>query len=201
VALAGLAWAKFSSKKATTPAVADASVTTTTTAPIASTVAPTEPPPTASPPSETAIGQAQALNALLVQSAAARSTISGAVTEISSCSNVVAGVQAFKAAGSARQRLLGELQRQSLTLLSNSEELRSTLNTAWQNSIQADASYAAWGTDLESGCNPSTSNQDANLAAAHATDPSSQAAKGRFANLWNQIATEFQLPLQNANSI
>jgi hypothetical protein len=87
--------------------------------------------------------------------------------------------------------LLDALQRQSLTLLPHADELRSLLTTAWQNSMQADAEYAAWGTDLESGCDPSTSGQNPHLAAAHATDPSSTNAKAQFAGLWNQIAQQF----------
>jgi hypothetical protein len=201
VALAGVGWTQLSSDKSAAPATPQATIPTTTTSPIPSTAAPTEPPPSAAIPVETPAGQAKALNALLDQSAAARSSIAGGVNDISSCRNVAAGVQIFQTAGSRRQQLLDKLQRQSLTLLPNPDALRSALSAAWQNSIQADAQYAAWGTDLESGCTSSTSTDDSHWRAAQSIDQSSTAAKRQFAELWNQIAAQFGLPLQNADSI
>ena len=169
---------------------------------VAAQVTPATPPQTFPVPQEAAIEQARALNAMLLRSAQDRSAIVAAAANMKVCRDLTGSVQAFVGAQNSRRALLATLQGQSLTLLPNADALRSTLATAWQSSIDSDASYIAWGADLEATpCDPSTAQSDPNYVAATTIDPTSQSAKGSFAAYWNEIAAQYRLPLQTASSI
>jgi hypothetical protein len=97
--------------------------------------------------------------------------------------------------------LITQLGNLDLSLLPNGAALASALMQAWQDSIQSDNSYAAWGTDLESSCDPASATQDSNYQAAGGSDTNATQAKTTVASLWTPIATQYGLPTVSANSL
>ena len=140
---------------------------------------------------DTREGQATALNTLLSQNSGRRSGVADAVKSMTQCSDLQAARQVFKDAADARAGLVEKLDGLSLDQLSG--DLVSDLRSAWQNSEEADLSYARVVDDVSGDCSSSAVSgssawQDAASASASAT-----AAKQDFVAVWNPIASEYGL--------
>jgi hypothetical protein len=138
--------------------------------------------------------QAQSLNALLAQSSSDRSAIVQATSDIAKCGALGQDQATLQSAAQSRQTLVTELSQLNLSQLPTSSSLLSSLNAAWEASLQADNDYAAWAGDLQvSGCGSPASN-DSNWQAAQTADKQATAAKEQFVATWDQIASGFGLP-------
>jgi hypothetical protein len=150
-----------------------------------------------------ALGQTEAssISSLLSQSSNDRSSIVSAVDEVSACQNLQGALDALNSSATSRQNLLSQLSSIPTTGLTNGTQLAEYLIGAWENSLSSDQSYAAWANDeIENGC---TTNDfsDSNYEAAQSSDSASTAAKTSFANLWNPIASQYNLPTVTQSSI
>ena len=147
--------------------------------------------------------EAQALSALLSNSAVDRSEIVSAVQQITSCGDLVEAQGTLDQAAASRQSLLNQLGQMQLGSLPNSSELSQALQSAWQASLASDNAYAAYAGDEISnfnGCTPNDSG-DSNAQAAATADSQATAAKTTFVNLWNPIAATYGLPQWQATSL
>jgi hypothetical protein len=162
-------------------------------------------PPTGTPSSSAAqITRAQAaqgLATLLAQSVTDRSSIVAAANDISQCGpNLRQDPQAFQAAATSRQNLLGQLAslpgRSAL-----SATMLTDLTSAWQNSIKADQDYARWAQDeMSKGC---TANNESDPNAQAVVGPDNQATidKKAFVSAWNPVATRYGLSTYQWNQL
>ena len=158
---------------------------TTTTATTASTA-------TTSP--NLGLQQAQSLNTLLAQSSSDRSEIHKLANDISNCGALGQDQATLQSAAQSRQTLLADLAQLNLTQLPTSASLLSSLNAAWQASMQADNDYAAWAGDLQAAGCGSPASSDSNWQAAQTADEQATAAKEQFVAEWNPIAEGLGLP-------
>ena len=82
------------------------------------------------------------MNSLLVQSANDRIQLRGAISALSTCSNVAAEASMVEATASARQVLLQKLGQYDLKQLPGYARLQNTLESALSDSVQADRDFA-----------------------------------------------------------
>ena len=155
--------------------------------------APTSPAP-ARPAQEQA---AQGLAGLLTQSVMDRSSIVGAVNDVSRCGpNLRRDPQILRAAVTSRRDLLGRLAR----LPGRSAlppAMLAALTSAWQNSIEADQDYLRWAQDdISRGCAANS-----NAQAAAGPDARATAGKKTFVGGWNPIATRYGLSAYQWNQL
>jgi len=187
-------------------ALAGKSSSAPTTIPISTSVPTTTPSTTAVPTSTTnaaAATEAQAMSALLGNSAVDRSQIVSAVQQVTSCGDLSGAQSTLDQAASSRQSLLEQLAPLQVGGLSTGPQLVRELQAAWQASVSSDRDYAAYaGDELSSfnGCTPNDSG-DPNAQAAATSDAQATAAKGQFVALWNPIAASFGLPQWQASSL
>jgi hypothetical protein len=145
--------------------------------------------------------EATAVNRLLVRSAADRTRLSTAIASLETCSNVDASAATLRSVALSRQQMVTALGSLDLAALPNHGSLRAALGAAWRDSLHSDRAYSAWGADLQSaGCTPASATDDPHYRAAHPYDVAAEAAKARFATLWNPVARQFGLPARTANS-
>jgi hypothetical protein len=134
---------------------------------------------------------AASLNSLLVQSTSDRSAINNAYNDAYNCGTNLAGdQQTFQQAASSRQSLLSQLA--SLPGASAlPAQMISSLQNAWQVSMQVDNDYAQWaGDENTSGC----SLQDPGYTAAVGPNQQATTYKNAFTSQWNPIAQQYNLP-------
>lgn len=136
---------------------------------------------------------AAALASLLAQSAAARSAVVAAVSDVNSCGpSLAADQQTFLQAAASRQQLLSALSK-----LPGRSVLPAAMVTdlisAWHATYQADKDYAAWAADESThGCTPNDS-ADPNFRASTGPDDQATVAKKAFTSKWNTIARRYGL--------
>src|SRR5579863_7234769 len=136
---------------------------------------------------------AKNLAGLLSQSVSDRSSIVAAVNDVNTCGpNVSQDSQTFQNAASSRQNLLSQLGSLPGAAALPASML-TALNSAWQNSVQADQDFAKWAQDESAGCTSGSESTDANALAANGPDGQATTDKKTFVGMWNPIATEYQL--------
>lgn len=161
-----------------------------------------------SPPSSTTTtttqlsgaSEASSLSSLLSQSSNDRASIVAAVNDVSTCQDLEGALDALDTSASSRQSLLSQLSQLPVTSLPNGTEMAEYLISAWENSLSSDRSYAMWANDeIQSGCTIHDFS-DSNYEAAQSSDGASTAAKTSFANLWNTVAPQYNLPTETPSS-
>jgi hypothetical protein len=153
---------------------------------------------TALPPRQQA---AQALAALLVQSGADRSEVTGAVSAVENCSaDLNQDETIFSAAASSRRALLSRLATLPGRPALPAAMLRD-LTAAWTASGEADQDFVSWTQDEISGRCTTDDQSDANFQAATGPDDRATRYKKAFARQWASIATEYDLPVYQYNQI
>jgi hypothetical protein len=194
----GIAWgllaARYLNQRAASAQVgteADFTATTLSTAdPTIQSTSPTEAPSDSSAVHD----QASQLNALLTQSGTARGSVLDAVAAVSSCTDVSAGANALAAAADSRQDALDQLENLDTDALPHGAQLRSTLRTALQKSLEADQYFAAWAQSVQRGGCGGSAPHDSQYQAATQASRVATAAKHQFVDLWNPIAASEGLP-------
>jgi hypothetical protein len=144
---------------------------------------------------------AQNLAGLLSQSVSDRSAIVAAVKDVNNCgSNLNQDSQTFQGAATSRQNLLSQLASLPGGAALPSKML-AALNSAWQNSMQADQDFAKWAQDESASCTPGSETTDTNAVAATGPDNHATTDKMTFVGIWNPIATEYHLTTYKWNQL
>jgi hypothetical protein len=194
----GIAWgllaARYLNQRAASAQVgAEADFTATTLSAADPTVQSTS--STESPSDSSAVhDQASQLNALLTQSGTARGSVVDAVAAVSSCADVSAGASALAAAADSRQDALDQLESLDTDALPHGAQLRSTLRTALQKSLEADQYFAAWAQSVQRGGCGGSAPHDSQYQVGIQASREATAAKHQFVRLWNPIAASEGLP-------
>ena len=133
--------ATSSSPSANSPTTASTIGTPSTTVPATTSTS------TSTTLSPQALGQGQALTALLSQSSGSRNQVGSATAAIASCGDLAGAQSTLTAAQASRQALVNQLGQLDLSALPQSSSLTSALTSAWQSSASSDGAYAQWAAD------------------------------------------------------
>jgi serine/threonine-protein kinase len=158
------------------------------------------PPPSTQPPQPTARGEATQMNNLLLESSSSRGNIQPLVTDVQNCGNVNSDVTAIGDIASERSSELNQAKNLQVSAIPNGASLKSDLMDALSLSLQIDQDYYHWAQQqLNSSCGTgldSTYYEDANNQ-----DPNASAAKANFLDLWDPIASQYNLTQFNDGQI
>jgi serine/threonine protein kinase len=164
---------------------------------------PSATPPTPSPAtsaSASASSQAAALDALLDSSAATRKALHGAVSEVSTCTNLSSATKQIQNAVSQRSTEYSQASALSASALTNGSAVKSDLMTALRTSLDADRDYLTWAQQqLNQGCTPTV--QSSAYTAAYTADQVANAAKEAFVQVWNPVAARYGAQQKSPDSI
>ena len=157
-------------------------------------------PPAATTTTETGGSQAQAvaLDEVLAASVTSKSKLNSAIQRITSCTDVDSAVTDMRDVGAERESQIQLVQQADLSALPGGEDLRSGLVAALTYSLEADQAYLGWAEPAATaGCADTSSRSQ---AYARGTDISAQAraAKSRFLERWNPVATDNGLSTRTA---
>jgi hypothetical protein len=135
-----------------------------------------------------------AIGSDLARSASVRPTVQPAIDGVRNCSmSPQSGETTLQQAINTRQGILNSLQTLSPSGLTSGAQLISTLETAMQDSINADRGYQSWMTDFASAGNPCGSDpgQDSNYVAGQDASIAATTAKDAFLGIWNPMAPRY----------
>src|SRR5207248_3757154 len=178
--------------------------------PAASTPAPTVSSPSPSPSSPsassspsgpvTASQQAAALSTLLTSSAAARTTLHNAVTQVGACTNLPGAVRQLQAVANQRAGQYGRASALPTAALPGGTEVKSKLMAALGSSLTADRDYLSWARQqLTGGCTPTS--QSSAYNAAFTASQQADTAKQAFVQVWNPVAARYGIAQKSPRDI
>jgi hypothetical protein len=174
-----------------------------TPTPTASSPSPTQSSPSAaSSPTEpvAASQQAAALKGLLTSSAAARTTLHNAVTQVGACTNLPGAVSQLQAVVNRRAGQYDRASTLSTAALPGGTQVKSTLLAALGSSLTADRDYLSWARQqLTSGCTPAS--QSSTYNAAFSASQRADAAKQAFVQVWNPVAARYGIARESPRDI
>jgi hypothetical protein len=137
--------------------------------------------------------QAVAIDGYLKLSATARAGVSNAIVSIGNCQNIADAVATLSKAADTRAEILARLNDAQVSALPGGTAMLANLQQALQASATADRDYAAWGTATAASCSGKAA-PTATYTAAQQSDTVATAAKQRFVQSWNTVASTFGLP-------
>jgi serine/threonine protein kinase len=147
-----------------------------------------------------AFEQAKALSMLLTSSAAARTALHDAVTQVRACTHLARAASQLQ--GVVNQRV-GEYSQASAlptSALPDGAALKSELIGALSSSLKADRDYLTWARQQLAGrCTPS--DQSSAYKAANGASLVANAAKAAFVQVWNPVAAKYGIKSDSALSI
>ena len=182
--------------------------------PAASTPAPTVSSPSSSPslsspsaassPSPsvpvTASQQAAALSALLTSSAAARTALHNAVTQVGGCTNLSGAVSQLQAVANQRAGQYDRASALATAALPDGTQVKSKLMAALGSSLTADRDYLSWARQqLAGGCTPAS--QSSAYNAAFSASQRADAAKQAFVQVWDPVAARYGIAGESPSDI
>jgi hypothetical protein len=174
-----------------------------TPTPTASSPSPTQSSPSAaSSPTEpvAASQQAAALKELLTSSAAARTTLHNAVTQVGACTNLPGAVSQLQAVVNRRAGQYDRASTLSIAALPGGMQVKSKLLAALGSSLTADRDYLSWARQqLTSGCTPTS--QSSTYNAAFSASQRADAAKQAFVQVWNPVAARYGIARESPRDI
>jgi len=148
----------------------------------------------------TASRQAAAVNQLLSSSAAARSTLVGAVGDVRSCRRLPGAIGRIQQVVNQRSTEYRRVSALSTAALANGATVKADLLATLRSSLQADRDYLAWARQQRGpGCTPGAPSPAYN--AAIGADQQADASKGEFIRVWNPVAARYGLPRAQPGSI
>jgi serine/threonine protein kinase len=159
-------------------------------------------PSAASPPSApvTAAQQAAAMSALLTSSAAARTALHNAVTQVGTCTNLSGAVSQLQAVANQRAGQYGRASALPTAALPGGAQVKSKLLAALGSSLTADRDYLSWARQqLTGGCTPSS--QSSAYNAAFSASQRADAAKQAFVQVWNPVAARYGIAQKSPRDI
>jgi hypothetical protein len=130
------------------------------------------------------------LSTLLTSSAAARTALHEAVSQVGACTNLSGAVSQLHGVVNQRASEYGRASALATSALPDGTKVKSELITALSTSLKADREYLAWAQQqLDRGCTPSdqSSAYNAALSASQLAD----AAKAAFVQVWNPVAARY----------
>jgi serine/threonine-protein kinase len=148
----------------------------------------------------TASQQADALGALLTSSAAARTALHNAVTQVGACTNLSGAVGQLQAVANQRAGQYGRASALPTAALPGGAQVKSKLLAALGSSMTADRDYLSWARQqLTGGCAPSS--QSAAYNAAFSASQRADAAKQAFVQVWNPVAARYGIAQKSPRDI
>jgi serine/threonine protein kinase len=148
----------------------------------------------------TASQQAAALSALLTSSAAARTALHNAVTQVGACSNLPGAVSQLQAVVNQRAGQYGGASALPVTALPGGTQVKSKLMAALGSSLTADRDYLSWARQqLTRGCTPTS--QSSAYNAAFTASQQADAAKQAFIQAWNPVAARYGIARESPGDI
>jgi serine/threonine protein kinase len=148
----------------------------------------------------TAPEQAAALGALLTSSAAARTALHNAVTQVGGCTHLPAAVSQLQAVVNRRAGQYDRASALSTAALPGGAQVKSKLLAALGNSLTADRDYLSWARQqLSGGCTPTS--QSSAYNAAFSASRRADAAKEAFVQAWNPVATRYGIARESPRDI
>jgi hypothetical protein len=152
-----------------------------------------------SAPTTTAAGPAglavaQRFASFIDQNSGARAQVVQAVGGVQACTmDPRQGSALVGTAVQTRSNIVSQLASLDTTGLAEGPQLRSVLQLALQASVDADRRYQAWMSFVAGAGCPGAAPRNDDLAAADATSAQAGAAKDTFVDVWNRVATRFNL--------
>jgi serine/threonine protein kinase len=155
----------------------------------------------ASPPAPvTASQQAAALGALLTSSAAARTALHNAVTQVGACTDLPGAVSQLQAVVNRRAGQYDRASTLSTAALPGGTQVKSKLLAALGRSLTADRDYLSWARQqLTGGCTPTS--QSSTYNAAFNASQRADAVKQAFVEVWNPIAARYGIAQESPRDI
>ena len=148
----------------------------------------------------TAPEQAAALGALLTSSAAARTALHNAVTQVGGCTHLPAAVSQLQAVVNRRAGQYDRASALSTAALPGGAQVKSKLLAALGNSLTADRDYLSWARQqLSGGCTPTS--QSSAYNAAFSASRRADAAKEAFVQAWNPVAARYGIARESPRDI
>jgi len=148
----------------------------------------------------TASQQAAVLSALLTSSAAARTALHNAVTQVGACTNLPGAVSQLQAVANQRAGQYGRASALPTAALPGGALVKSKLLAALGSSLTADRDYLSWARQqLKDGCAPSS--QSAAYNAAFSASQRADAAKQAFVQVWNPVAARYGIAQESPRDI
>ena len=148
----------------------------------------------------TASQQAAALKELLTSSAAARTTLHNAVTQVGACTNLPGAVSQLQAVVNRRAGQYDRASTLSTAALPAGTQVKSKLLAALGSSLTADRDYLSWARQqLTSGCTPAS--QSSTYNAAFSASQRADAAKQAFVQVWNPVAARYGIARESPRDI
>ena len=148
----------------------------------------------------TAPEQAAALGALLTSSAAARTALHNAVTQVGACTNLSGGVSQLQAVVNRRAGQYDRASALSTGELPGGAQVKSKLLAALGSSLTADRDYLSWARQqLTGGCTPTS--QSSAYNAAFSASRRADAAKEAFVQVWNPVAARYGIARESPRDI
>ena len=134
--------------------------------------------------------QAATLSTLLTSSAAARTALHQAVTQVGACANLPGAVSTLQDVVSQRSGEYGRASALATSALPAGARVKSTLVAALDSSLKADQDFLAWARQQQSGgCTPAS--QSGAYNAAFSASQQADAAKQAFVQVWNPVAARY----------
>jgi len=153
-----------------------------------------------SPAPTLASEQAAALNMLLTSSAAARTALHDAVTQVRGCANLANAVSQLQGVVNQRGGEYSQASALPTSALPDGAAMKSELIGALSSSLEADRDYLTWARQqLAGGCTPS--DQSSAYKAANGASQVANAAKEAFVQVWNPVAAKYGIKPDSAHSI
>jgi hypothetical protein len=148
----------------------------------------------------TASQQAAALSALLTSSAAARTALHNAVTQVGSCTNLSGAVSQLQAVVNRRAGQVDRASTLPTAALPGGTQVKSKLMAALASSLTADRDYLSWARQqVTGGCTPTS--QSSAYNAAFIASQRADAAKQAFVQVWNPVAARYGIARESPRDI
>jgi serine/threonine protein kinase len=144
--------------------------------------------------------QAAALGTLLTSSAAARTALHQAVSQVSTCANLPGAVSQLQNVVNQRSGEYDRAAALTTSALPGGPAVKSGLLTALSRSLTADQEYLTWARQrLAGGCTPGS--QSGAYTAAFSASQRADAAKQAFVQAWNPVAAKYGIKPSSAGDI
>ncbi|MFC3742542.1 zinc finger Ran-binding domain-containing protein [Paractinoplanes deccanensis] len=166
------------------------------------TTAPTTPPTTATTTAAAdPLPQARVVDDVLNRSKSSRDKLNNAIDRVGRCTGLSGALADLRAVGDERRAQIAEVKAADLSAVDNGESIRSTLVTALQHSLDADAAFVEWAeAAVDNGCANTTSRKAAYARGLAASDQAGT-SKTAFLAVWNPVAGQLGLPARTRQGI
>ncbi|XVU28630.1 hypothetical protein ACQPZJ_16735 [Actinoplanes sp. CA-054009] len=183
------------------PAPATQTTTTvTTTGTTTGTTDSTTAPPTTTTAADP-LPQARVVDDVLVRSKASRDKLNSAIDRVGRCTGLSGALADMRAVGDERRTQIDEVRNADLSAVGNGESIRSTLVTALQHSLDADAAFVEWAAAaVNNGC-ADTTGRKAAYNRGLAESEQAGTSKVAFLAVWNPVAGQLGLPTRTRQGI